>query len=146
MNEIGQSERATQNRVITLFRDELGYRFLDDWTDRDNNSNIEEGLLTGFLAKSGCRPEQISRAFDRLRTEAGNPNRSLYDNNKAVYSLLRYGIQVQAAAGESTETIKLINWEDSAQNDFAIAEEVTFVDYAFLLGTCVTSVTNSARR
>ncbi len=125
MNEIGQSERATQNRVITLFRDELGYRFLGDWTDRDNNSNIEEGLLTGFLTKSGYRPEQISRAFDRLRSEAGNPNRSLYDNNKAVYSLLRYGIQVLAAAGENTETIKPINWDDPAQNDFSIAEEVT---------------------
>jgi len=125
MNEIGQPERATQNRVIALFSDELGYRFLGDWTDRDDNSNIEEGLLTGFLTKSGYRPEQISRAFDRLCTEAGNPNRSLYDNNKKVYSLLRYGIQVQAAVGENTETIKLIDWEDPAQNDFAIAEEVT---------------------
>ncbi len=56
MNEIGQSERATQNRVIALFRDELGYRYLGDWTDRDNNSNIEEGLLTDFLTKSGYTP------------------------------------------------------------------------------------------
>ena len=39
MNPIGQPERATQNRVIALFRDELGYRFLGDWTDR-TNSNI----------------------------------------------------------------------------------------------------------
>jgi type I site-specific restriction-modification system R (restriction) subunit len=60
-----------------------------------------------------------------LRTEAGNPNRSLYDNNKAVYSLLRYGVQVQAAAGENTETVWLIDWNDPAQNDFALAEEVT---------------------
>ncbi|MDP1771594.1 MAG: HsdR family type I site-specific deoxyribonuclease [Methylobacter sp.] len=125
MNEIGQPERATQNRVIALFSDELGYRFLGDWTDRNDNSNIEEGLLTGFLNKSGYSSTQISRALDRLRTEAGNPNRSLYDNNKEVYSLLRYGIQVQAAAGENTETIRLINWDDPAQNDFAIAEEVT---------------------
>jgi hypothetical protein len=41
MNSIGQAERTTQNRVIALFRDELGYRFLGDWTDRDGNSNIE---------------------------------------------------------------------------------------------------------
>lgn len=125
MSHIGQPERATQNRVVALFRDELGYRTLGDWTDRQNNSNIEEGLLTAYLTKSGYSPAQISRALDRLRTEAGNPNRSLYDNNKAVYSLLRYGVQVQAAAGENTETIKLINWDDPAQNDFAIAEEVS---------------------
>ena len=130
MNTVGQTERATQNRVITLFRDALGYRYLGDWSDRTGfdgkgNSNIEEGLLTAFLSKSGYNPAQISRTLDRLRTEAGNPNRSLYDNNKAVYSLMRFGVQVQAAAGENNESIKLINWDDPAQNDFAIAEEVT---------------------
>lgn len=46
MKGIGQSERITQQRVITLFREELGYRFLGDWTDRAGNSAIEEGLLT----------------------------------------------------------------------------------------------------
>ena len=122
---IGQSERVTQNRVIALFRDELDYRTLGDWTDRPNNSNIEDSLLSTYLAKRGYSTTQISRTLDRLRTEAGNPNRSLYDNNKAVYSLLRYGVQVQAAAGENTETIWLIDWSDPAQNDFAIAEEVS---------------------
>ena len=46
MSTVGQPERATQNRVIALFRDELGYRYLGDWTDRADNSNIEESLLT----------------------------------------------------------------------------------------------------
>jgi type I restriction enzyme, R subunit len=125
MNTIGLPERATQNRVVALFRDELDYRYLGDWTDRDGNSNIEEGLLTRYLTRCGYRPTQITRAIHELRTEAGNPNRSLYDNNKAVYSLLRYGVPVKAEAGENTETIKLINWDDPDQNDFAIAEEVT---------------------
>ncbi len=130
MSVIGQAERATQNRVIALFRDELKYDYLGDWTGRQGfdgkgNSNIEEGLLTAYLTKSGYSAAQIGRALDRLHTEANNPNRSLYDNNKAVYSLLRYGVPVQAAAGENTVTIKLINWDDAAQNDFAIAEEVT---------------------
>jgi type I restriction enzyme R subunit len=30
MTNVGQSERATQNRVLTLFRDELGYRYIGD--------------------------------------------------------------------------------------------------------------------
>ena len=125
MTSIGQSERATQNRILALFHDELGYRCLGDWTDRPNNSNIEDGLLTTYLIQSGYNSGQISRALDRLRTEADNPNRSLYDNNKEVYSLLRYGIPVKAAADENTETVWLINWNDPEQNDFAIAEEVT---------------------
>ena len=107
MSTIGRPERATQNRVISLFRDELGYRYLGDWTDRTTNSNIEVEQLTAYLSKSGYTPAQISRALDKLRTEAGNPNRSLYDNNKAVYSLLRYGVQVQA--GENTANVWLIN-------------------------------------
>lgn len=125
MNEIGKPERNTQNRVIALFRDELDYRYLGDWTGRPNNSNIEEGLLTAYLNRNGYSTAQISRALDRLRTEAGNANRGLYDNNKAVYSLLRHGVPVKAAADENTGTVWLIDWNNPAQNDFAIAEEVT---------------------
>ncbi len=122
---IGQSERETQKRVIALFRGELEYDYLGDWIDRDGNSNIEEGLLTAYLTAQKYSPIQIGRALDRLRIEAGNPNRSLYDNNKAAYSLLRYGVQVKAAVGENTETVRLIDWDEPANNDFAIAEEVT---------------------
>ncbi len=50
---ISQPERATQNRVIKLFRDELKYHYLGDWTDRDNNSNVETYLLTPFLIRNG---------------------------------------------------------------------------------------------
>ncbi len=118
------SERATQNRVIALFRDELGYRYLGNRSDRDN-SNIDEGLLTSWLAKNHYTPEQISRTLHLLRTENTHPNRSLYENNRAVYSMLRYGVAVKTEAGQATETVKLINWTEPEQNDFVIVEEVT---------------------
>ncbi len=125
MNVIGQPERATQNRVITLFRDELNYRYLGDWTDRDGNSNIEEGLLSDWLTTNGYTQQQINTALHKLRTEADNHSRTLYGNNQAVYSLLRYGVPVKIEAGKVTETVHLINWNEPGQNDFAIAEEVT---------------------
>ena len=125
MSIIGTAERVTQDRVIALFKDELGYRKLGDWTDRAGNSNIDEPLLSKYLSDQGYSSADVSRAVHRLRTEANNPSRSLYDNNKAVYSLLRYGIPVKSEAGKITETVKLINWNKPESNDFAIAEEVT---------------------
>ncbi|MDC0299721.1 HsdR family type I site-specific deoxyribonuclease [Verrucomicrobia bacterium] len=125
MSTVGQSERATQNRVIKLFKEELGYDNLGNFEVREGNTNIEEKLLTSYLNKSGYRPEQISVAIRKLRVEANNTNRSLYDNNQTVYNLLRYGIQVQVNASENTETVKLINWENPTANHFAFAEEVT---------------------
>lgn len=125
MPRVGQPERATQNRVIALFRDELKYRDLGDWTDRAGNSSIEEGLLTAWLTKCGYTAAQIGRALDALHREAGNHGRNLYGNNQAVYSRLRYGVPVKTEAGKVTETVHLIDWKEPERNDFAIAEEVT---------------------
>ncbi len=125
MTTIGQPERATQNRIIALFRDELGYFYHGDYTHRRHNSNIEEEQLYTYLDENGYTPAQISSAIYKLRIEADNHCRSLYDNNKEVYKLLRYGVQVQVVAGQNTETVHLINWNEAASNDFTIAEEVT---------------------
>lgn len=122
---VGKPEHATQNRIIALFRDELHYRYLGDWTDREGNSNIEEGLLTAYLTKCGYTPAQINVATYKLRTEADNHNRGLYGNNQAAYNRLRYGVPVKIEAGKVTETVHLINWRDPDKNDFAIAQEVT---------------------
>ena len=66
---VGQPERATQNRVIALFRDELHYRYLGDWIDRDCNSNIEEEILTAYLTKRGYISAQISVALHKLNLD-----------------------------------------------------------------------------
>jgi type I restriction enzyme R subunit len=101
MSTIGQSERATQNRVIALFRNQLGYRYLGDWSEPTGNSNIEETSLTAWLTARGHTPQQIAIALHKLRTEASNPNRGLYGNNQAVYNLLRYGVPVRPRRARS---------------------------------------------
>ncbi len=82
-------------------------------------------MLTAYLSKNGYSPAQISKAIYTIHTEADNHSRGLYGNNKAVYSLLRYGVPVKTEAGKVTETVHLINWKEPQENDFAIAEEVT---------------------
>ncbi|MCW5592678.1 MAG: HsdR family type I site-specific deoxyribonuclease [Burkholderiales bacterium] len=124
MSAIGKPERATQDRVIRLFRETLGYRFLGDWSERSNR-HVEEELLRGWLLLRGHTPEQVGRVLDVLLPEANNPTRSLYDNNHAVWNLLRYGVKVKTAAGEQTETVWLVDWAKPEANDFALAEEVT---------------------
>lgn len=124
---IGKSERETQNRIIALFEDELGYEYLGDWSKRANNSNVEEQLLTRYLTACGYGQALIAPAIHRLKTASSRSQGSLYDNNKAVYSLLRYGVHVKEEAGKNTEIIRLIDWEKPEKNHFAIAEEVTIV-------------------
>lgn len=123
---IGKPEWESQRRIIDLFKNELDYTYLGDWSDRDGNSNIEEGLLTDYLTgKAGYSQTQVNAVIHRLRTEADHSHRGLYGNNKAVYELLRYGVSVKTEAGKPSETVQLINWADPEKNNFAIAEEVT---------------------
>ncbi len=125
MTAVGAPERATQDRIVLLFENELGYTYLGRWEDREGNSNIEEDLLVAFLAKKKYSTEKISRAIHTLRTTAQNPNLSLYDNNKNTYKWLRYGSSIKVAVGENHDTVNYIDFENPENNDFAIAEEVT---------------------
>jgi type I restriction enzyme R subunit len=125
MTVFGQPEKVTQNRIVHLFCADLGYNYLGDWIDRPDNSNIEEELLSSWLQNQGRSSMEVNTALYRMRTEADNPNRTLYANNHAVYNLLRYGVQMKTEPGQPTDTVPLVNWAEPGKNDFAIAEEVT---------------------
>ena len=126
MSQVGDIERITQNRVVKLFCDRLGYRYLGNWEDRQNNSNIEEKYLREYLSsKKGYSDVLINKALFQLRQTANNDNETLYTNNKRVYDLLRYGVKVKPDVGDCHETVELIDWKNPEANDFAIAEEVT---------------------
>jgi type I restriction enzyme R subunit len=125
MSKVGQIERATQARVVRLFQEQLGYEYLDNWIDRPENSNIESEWLRPFLVKQGYAPALINRAIAQLTRVATNQSSNLYDINREVYDLLRYGVKVKAEVGEQTQTVWLIDWKNPDANHFAIAEEVT---------------------
>ena len=126
MTAVGELEARTQRRVIRHFRDSLGYRFLGNWHERPNNRNVETDLLTQFLARQGHSPALITKALDKLdKAAALGGSKTLYEANREVYGLLRYGVKVSPGLGEHAVTVDLIDWENPAANDFAIAEEVT---------------------
>ena len=124
MTTVGQIEKRTQARVVALFRDRLNYDYLGDKAELDN-CNIEETLLRRWLTKQGVSDTLINRALHELNKVATDTSKSLYDRNKDVYDLLRYGIKVAPGAGENRVTVWLIDWQHPENNHFAIAEEVT---------------------
>ncbi len=125
MTRVGQVERATQDRVIKLFTDQLGYEYLGNLKDKEDNKNVETKLLKKYLKRRGYSQKLIERALYQLNKAVSNQSESLYHVNKEVYGYLRYGIEVRESIGENKQTVKLIDWEEPYNNDFYIAEEVT---------------------
>ncbi|WP_413166822.1 type I restriction endonuclease [Capilliphycus salinus ALCB114379] len=126
MTEVGQPEGATQKRIIELFQNHLGYSYLGDWKHRENNRNIEAQYLTQWLTRQGVNDTLINKTLRELdKAAALGETQNLYDANKAVYRLLRYGVKIKPGAGEQTQTVWLIDWENPENNQYYIAEEVS---------------------
>ena len=88
MSDIGQIERKTQNRVVAMLRDQLGYTYADNLEDHANG-NVRDGVLSGWLTSKGYSLPVITKAIDVLDKAANDSTKSLYDRNRAVYELLR---------------------------------------------------------
>lgn len=103
MNSIINPERHTQNRIVALFQDKLGYDYLGNWEKREENKAIETDLLTANLQSRGYNCILIAKALFELDKVAGDQNKNLYDVNKEVYTLLRYGVKVNIEQGDNKE-------------------------------------------
>lgn len=125
MSSVGQRERLTQDRVVDVLSSQLGYEYVGDWKDRVN-SNVEEELLRQNLLARGYDEDLVRRAIQQFATAASLPaGGSLYDANRRVYGLLRYGVKVKRSVSENFETIWLIDWDNPEANHFVVAEEVS---------------------
>ena len=125
MSDVGQLERITQNRVVQLFKKDLGYRDLGNLHDQ-NNKNIREHDLTQWLKSRNVSDGLIQKALRQLDAAAAlGEGKKLYYANKEVYRLLRYGVKDKEGAGEQNQTVWLIDWYNPEANDFAVAEEVS---------------------
>jgi type I restriction enzyme R subunit len=125
MSDVGQLERAMQNRVVKFFREKLGYEYAGNWEDRAGTSNIEESMLRQILLARGYDEEIVGKTINELRKAASvGGARSLYEANHEVYDLLRYGVSVKRGVGEQFETVWVIDWANPQANNFVVAEEV----------------------
>lgn len=124
------SERKLQNKVKHWLIDDLGYIFLGNLEDRFNTP-VKDELLAANLKKRGYKKEQITKAIAELRSRVSNQADTLYQVNKAVYSLLRYGLQGVKDETGHRDTVHYIDWTDTGavNNDFYVAEEVTVLRY-----------------
>ncbi|ABR30271.1 restriction endonuclease subunit R [Thermosipho melanesiensis] len=122
---VNELEKKTQERVINFFVEVLGYDYLGNWEKREGNSNIEKEYLINFLRKQGYNDEVIKKAIEKLKKISENQQKLLYDRNKEIYELLRYGTDVKIHPSEPSIHVNFIDWENPENNHFTIAEEVT---------------------
>ena len=126
---IGETEKATQDRVVSFFKDRniLDYEYLGNLKDIANK-NICEDRLHEYLRLSGYNQKLIDKAVTKLVKAADDMTHGLYDANHIVYSLLKDGAKIETADGPP-KTVYFIDVETPTNNDFAIAEEVTVIEH-----------------
>jgi type I restriction enzyme R subunit len=124
MSKVGQIERETQNRLVKLLQENLGYKYLGNW-EKQYNSNLVESEYLAFQATQGVSEDLAKKSFRELEKIASNGSMKLYQSNKDFYEKLRYGVKIAPELGEQNVTIWPIDWKNVDNNTFSFAQEVT---------------------
>lgn len=118
------SEFESQKRLIKdcLVHD-LGYDYVGNLHDQFNKP-VDEERLTAYLYGRGYPRVGVVKAVKELKDLTEDRVESLYELNKKVYSLLRYGITYREP-GQKDKRLHYIDCEHPELNHFGVAEEVT---------------------
>lgn len=128
---IGKPEIATQDRLLRLFHDELGYSYLGNLEPLDNKNVRTEDLYSWLCKANPGRTELAARALDKFVKELQSFQTSqIATANERIYELLKYGVPVEPEPGAAPVNIYLIDWKAARNNDFYVAEEVTVIENA----------------
>lgn len=143
-----QREREYQNKLVKRFQDELGYKYLGNWQyakgenvnslGRQNSPILDDEVrrfLKGRKKADGKTPRytdsQIEDVLFQLKKKArlGNAKmNSLMQCNTDLYDTFMMGIKSQPDPESNHEDVMLFDFEDFTNNNFAIAEEVSYID------------------
>lgn len=128
---IGKPEIATQDRLLRLFHDELGYHYLGNLEPLDNKNLRVDDLYRWLCKANPQRTELAAKALDKFAKKLQDFQTSqISAANEEVYELLKYGVPVEPEPGAAPINVYLIDWANPRNNDFYIAEEVTVVEAA----------------
>ena len=122
------SERKLQERVKGWLINDLHYSYLGNLEDQVNTPIREEELRKNLTARGYSR-DAVNRAISDLTIKVRNQADSLYHVNEEVYSLLRYGDQGIKDDHGGRITVHYIDWDNTSNNDFYVAEEVSVLRY-----------------
>ena len=124
MSKVGQIERETQNRLVKLLQEKLGYEYLGNW-EKQNNSNLVEAEYLAFQASNGVSEDLAKKSFRELEKISTNGSVKLYQSNKDFYEKLRYGVKIAPELGDQNLTVWPIDWKNIERNRFSFSQEVT---------------------
>ncbi len=143
-----QREKEYQKKLVKRFQDELGYQYLGNWQYSKGeavnclgkqNSPILDDEVCKFLKDQkkddGKTPRytecQIEDVLFQLKSKARLGNAKMNDLmqcNTDLYDTFMMGIKSQPDPKSNHEDVMLFDFEDFTNNNFAIAEEVSYID------------------
>ncbi|MCR5037524.1 MAG: HsdR family type I site-specific deoxyribonuclease, partial [Bacteroidales bacterium] len=133
-------EREYQNKVLALFEKELKYKYLGNLLyhqnavarpDGEKNRPIIENKVKAYLSEAGYTEMQVTNAYEQLKEKAylGSISISaLLKTNNDFYDFIINGAKCKPSVDKNEENVYFIDFDKWENNDFYVAEEVSFTD------------------